>query len=133
MNTDPVIVIPTMMKNSGDCGIVCLKMLLGVHYDAVMAACPKRGKPQHNGLTARQMINVARRLGFALEYHTEPEDDAVGILDLDHELGVGHYVVYGKGTVYNPAQHEWWMDVEAFLRRGSEGKPWIVAGILQRR
>jgi len=113
----PLMVEPVMMKNIGDCGIVCLVMLTGKSYTEVMAACPKRGKPQHNGLSTRQLQNVAKKLGFPLERKTTWDDDDVGILDLDHESEAGHFVMFGKGTIYNPAQNEWWFDIESYLKQ----------------
>ncbi len=134
---NPVAFEPVFMKNSGDCGIVCLQMLLGKSYPEVFAACPKRGKPQHNGLTTRQMINVAARLGSKLDYfdvlkhpHWLDDEAGVGILDLDTtEVNeAGHYVMWAKGTIYDPAQDLYWTNLEAYLNKSKL----VVAGLLWR-
>lgn len=104
---------PRPQKRISDCAIVCLHMLLGRSYADVRAACP-RGHPEDQGLTRRQIQNVASRLGVHLVYTPgPPPDDAVGILDLDHDER-DHVVIYAKDTVYNPSTDEWWLDVEAF-------------------
>ena len=136
---EPVVFEAMPQKNSGDCAVVCLCMLLGRPYAEVFAACPKRGRPEWNGLSNRQIQNVAARLGHQLNYfdvtkHRAWLDDnaGVGILDLDHDKHEGHYVMWSKGTIYNPAQNEHWTDLDAFLaRRANEGR-YSVAGLLWR-
>jgi hypothetical protein len=130
VKNDPVVIEPMPMKNIGDCGIVCLAMLLGRPYADVLKASP--AKAQHVGLSTYQMRTVAKRLGVALAYTVNVDESAVGILDLDHEDGVGHYVLYAKDTIYNPAQNEWWTDVEAYLQRGCDGRPYVIAGLFAR-
>lgn len=125
--TEPVVFEPMPMKNLGDCGLVCMCMLLGVHYVDVLDACPKKGRPTLDGLGTRQMLNLAKRLGHRLHYHRlvpppwlELADmDLVGILDLDSTDKTddkGHYLMFFKGAVYNPAKNEIWTDVEAYCK-----------------
>lgn len=129
--TEPIVIEPTVMKSSSDCALCCLKMLLGVTYSEVLLAVPKKLQRTvaNTGLTTKQIINVAARLGHTLKYQTTaPEDDDVGILDLSRADG-GHVVMWLKGVIYNPADNELWTDDEAFLQRGQ----WIVDGFLWRR
>ena len=130
---------PTIMRNSGDCAIVCLKMLLGLNYDTVRAACPRRGDPSGTGMTTRQVQNVAKKLGTPLsllpggDYLNHPSlDDLAGILDLwrgGDEDGTGHMALYLKGIVFNPADGSIWLDDDAYLRHGR----WVVQGLLYRK
>lgn len=125
---EPIVIEPSMMLNIADCGIVCLKMLIGCSYADVFGACYRRPNPAHVGMSTRQMISVAKKLGVTLRFSKQVDEDGVGILDLDHADGEGHFVMYAKGTIYNPAQNEWWTDIESYLVRGE----WIVAGLLWR-
>lgn len=127
MQSEPVVIEPTRMHDVGDCAVACLAMLLGRPYVEVLAAAPKRFKTC-NGLTIRQMKNIAARFGQPLGYRPGmPEDDEVGILDLDR-VDDGHVVIYIKGAMYNPADGMIYTDVETYLRRGK----WTVDGFLWR-
>lgn len=125
--TDPVVIEPAMMRSIGDCGIVCLKMLLGVSYADVFRACP-RGNPLVNGLGTRQIMNIAARLRKPLRIVRDFEEDAVGIIIMAHSKDEGHAAMYGKGTIYDPAQGEWWLDVDAYLKHRS----YTICGLLVR-
>lgn len=138
----PLVIEPTMMKNSADCGIACLSMLLGKSYGEVTAVLPKRRRAvitANEGLDLRQMKMLATRLGWRLRYiHTQTEfhADSVGILSLWRPIAAdkptgnreGHYVIYAKETIYNPAEGLWWMDPESFFKT----RRWVVEGILVR-
>lgn len=121
----PLVIEPSVMKTDGDCAIVCLRMLLGRPYAEVRAACRRTT----GGLSTRQIQSVASRLGVRLAYTPgPPPDDAVGILDLDHDNGVGHYVIYVKDTVFDPSTGELWTDVEAYCAQ----EQYEIAGLLWR-
>jgi ABC-type bacteriocin/lantibiotic exporters, contain an N-terminal double-glycine peptidase domain len=136
------VIEPVNMKDSADCGVACLAMLLGKSYGAVCEALPKRRRNAivgEEGLNLRQMKLLATKLGSRLRYiHTQTEfhADSVGILclcrpaDPSKPTGKteGHYVVYAKETLYNPAEGLWWLDPETFLKT----RRWEVEGILVR-
>ena len=127
---DPIIIEPSTRRSDNDCAICCLKMLLGVDYSAITAAIPKRAKPSKNGLTVRQMRAVAKRLGFDLRSRsTPPEDDEIGILDLekDHDPD-GHVAMFARGLVYDSTLGLLYTDIGAYsLITG-----WTVIGFLWR-
>ena len=130
--TEPVVVQPVLMKDVGDCGICCLAMLLGVEYAAIVQAIPKRNrkKAQSDGLTIIQMCNVAKVFLTQLEYHDEPEEDAVGILFLERTVGEdAHAVMYMKGVLFHPGDGTIWTDMDAYLKRYN----WKMEGFLWRK
>lgn len=131
---EPFIIEPTMMKDSADCGICCLKMLLGVSYAEIITAIPKRHQKNitTTGVSIPLMVRVARRLGHVLEYHDEDfNPDYVGALDVVRIANEdeGHMVMYMSGVVYNPADGLLFTDLDTFLNRGK----WKVNGFLFRR
>ncbi len=83
---EPIFIEPVFQKDSGDCAICCLAMLLGKPYPDVIAACPKeyRGKPYvavKNGMTNWMMIAAAQVLGTTLSvYHRVDLLEDTGIL-----------------------------------------------------
>lgn len=130
--SEPVVIEPTMMKSGGDCAVCCLKMLLGVSYPEVVAAVSKKHQRtvHAEGLTTLQMMNVARKLGTPLDYLDAPDEDDIGILDLERpDSDEGHAVMYLRGVIFNPADGELWTDDDAFLQRGG----WTVVGFLRRK
>ncbi len=131
---EPFVVEPTVMKDSTDCLICCLRMLLGVGYAEIMSVLPKRcrGKVPRDGISITQAANIAKKLGFSVAYHDEDfNPDYVGILDVvrKHDENEGHAVLYMMGVVYNPADNLLFTDLETFLTRGQ----WKVNGFLFRR
>lgn len=118
-----------MQKDIWDCGVACLQMLLGKSYTDVRA-CIRQRHP--DGLSLRQMKNIAARLGHKMTYRTRVEDDDIGILHVQRPVVPGarrqdgHCVVYVRDTVYNPAQGQWWMDLDAYLK----STRYSVSGIL---
>lgn len=127
--THEFVLEPTVMKDTGDCSLCCLKMITERSYPDVFMAVPRRIQKTvtTDGMTTAQVILVARRLGVRLEYHDAPEEDDVGILDLERAED-GHMVMYLKGGIYNPADGLFYTDDSIFLARGG----WTVAGFLKR-
>jgi len=124
----PLVMEPVMQKFTWDCGIACLQMLTGQSYVDI------RKKIRYKmpvGLSLRELRSVSKRLGFPLSFSKEVDHDDVGILFLVHSLDPtdGHVVVFAKGTIYNPAQGQWWTDVDSYLAQTGYEK----RGILQRR
>ena len=124
----PLVIEPVMQKYTWDCGIVCLQMLTGAPYIEI------RKKIRYKmpvGMSLREMKSVSKRLGFPLSFSKEVDHDDVGILILTHSLNLtdAHAVMFAKGTIYNPAQGQWWMDVDSYLAQTGYEK----LGILQRK
>ena len=128
--SDPVVIDPIMQMDTADCGVACLAMILSAPYREVRIACPK--KVGSEGLSYRQMQNVAKRLGHSLTYTKLYDEEDIGILGLQRPSSDGtedHWVVYVKDTIYNPAQGQWWTDADAYLKESR----YTVDGILKRR
>ena len=104
-----------VQKEDWDCGVACLAMLLGRTYAEVRA----RIRKYPDGVSNRQMMRAAKALGQPVSHRPHVGDEDVGILDLERETDdrwEGHFAVYAKGTVYNPASGQWWMDLDTYLK-----------------
>ena len=129
--TEPTIIDPVVQRDVWDCGVSCLQMLLGRPYENIRS-CIREKRP--TGLSVRQMRSIAKKLGHTLTYSKTYQDDDIGIWDLQRQMldskeQEGHFVVYVKDTIYNPAQGQWWTDADAYLK---ESRYW-VEGILRRK
>ena len=130
--SDPVVIVPTPQLDTWDCGVACLQMLLGASYQEIRALIRAK-KP--DGLSVWQLRHIAASLERPLVYRAAVDDDDIGILDLERTVEgkasewEGHYAVYVKGTVYNPAQGQWWTDVGSYLKASR----YRIAGILKRK
>ena len=132
---EPVAFDPFMQKDASDCGVACLQMMTGLSYEQVLKACPRKAKQE--GLSNRQLLNVAKKLGFPLRYikTTEPGHH-VGILDLHRPADPanrkgeweGHFVMFMRNSLYNPAEGTVWTDVDTFLKT----RRWEPLGIFVR-
>lgn len=138
---EPIIIEPQTQKDAADCGVACLSMLCGVSFAAVMEALPARRRKliaNVEGMSIRQMRQVARKLGRPLRWIDEGTmpADSIGILGLSRPISKdvpggkreGHYVIYVRGTIYNPAENMWWMEADAFCKT----RRWEPEGILVR-
>ncbi len=117
--TAPPTFEPRRMKDEGDCWAACLEMLLDKPYSEVVAAGPKRGRPAEEGLTTRQIINVAKRLGATLKYTKteEPPYTGIGILALEPKPGFEgdeHVTLYANGMVYEVTNGLMYTDLGAY-------------------
>lgn len=119
--TEPFVIEPMMQKSTGDCGIVCLKMLIGCTYAQVFEALSKRAQKTAiaDGATVFQFIKAAKRLGVELEYHDADFDpDKLGILVLDRTVNDDqHQVLWLQGCLYNPADGLIYTDLETYLTK----------------
>lgn len=131
--TEPFVFEPTVMKSVGDCGICCLRMLLGVPYEAVLAALSKKAQRtvMQDGANVLVFCNAAKRLGFTLEYHDDDfNPDYVGVLVLERTVNDDkHMVMWSAGTIYNPADGLIYTDLETYLTKTL----YKVVGFLFRR
>lgn len=126
----PICFEPVVQKDSWDCGVACLRMLLGVSYADVRERIRYKNP---RGLSVREMKRIAKDLGHPLTERRsgEGETPGMGILVLAPRCGRGngHYVMAAKGAIYNPADNNIWTDRDAFFDRGQ----WKQAGVLLRR
>ena len=123
----PVIVQLVSMRDSADCAIASLAMLLGKTYAEVLAACRGSNITQE-GLSNYQFRAVARRLGYKLRYQRgAPDDDDIGALDLTRaDDDIRHVVLYLRGVVVDPrGAGELWSDVDAYVR----DRGWNIDGL----
>ena len=108
----PVVIDPTQQKETGDCVIASLAMLLGVPYSAVSAKAlefwPKSNK---SGLTVREAQRVihalAGRYFESVDARKTDLDDETGILFVKLP-GDYHAVALFEGVIYNPADGLLW-------------------------
>jgi hypothetical protein len=113
---------PVMQKDIADCSVACLVMLSGRSYRDVLAAFPKRARVGTEGVSDRQLMNAAKRLGCPLRYVRDGNlDGVVGILSLERVTEPGeepswHSVIVANGTIWNPAEGLLWPDIDAFFR-----------------
>lgn len=115
-----------MQKDIWDCGVACLAMLLGLPYPVVRSRIRYK-KPI--GLSSHEIRRVARVLGFPLRFSKEVDHEDIGIVVLERTGGDRHAVLYAKGTLYNPAQGEWWTDLSSYQERSRYRK---IIGIFKR-
>jgi hypothetical protein len=134
MSEEPVVIEPIIQKDVWDCGVCCLSMLLGVPYATVRAQIRYK---EPVGMSLREIRRVARSLGYSLRLSRTVDHEDIGVLILERQrvegvpkAGIeGHVVMYAKGTLYNPAQGDWWTDVDSYLKKSR----YRVVGILKRK
>lgn len=122
---EPLFIEPLFQKDSGDCAICCLVMLLGKTYPEVVRAAPhvyrnKPWDPVKDGMTNRMMIEAAQKLGTGLiQTHKFALDEDRGILTVrgvdTHKDKDCHAVLLTRGAIIDPADGRLWFDVEEFL------------------
>lgn len=137
---NPLTIQPVMMRDSWDCGVACLEMILAEPY-ATIRACIREKQPV--GLSTRQMLSIARRLGKPLRYTSTVRavlDPAhlpttVGILNLDRPIRdgarthEGHFAILLETVLYNPADGLIWTDLDAWL----VARRWAIHGLFTRK
>lgn len=130
---EPDVIDPRPQLGSSDCAVRCLSWLLGLSYETVLAAIPKRLNVKSNGLTEVQIVRTAKRLGCAVRpVSGEPDDDDLVMLDLFRKDGrryEGHVVLQLRGgNVLDPSSGLIFRDVETY---GAE-LGWKVQGYFVR-
>jgi ABC-type bacteriocin/lantibiotic exporter with double-glycine peptidase domain len=139
--TEPIVIQPSINKMGSDCAIACVEMLTGLPYQTVRDAVPRRYLKDLNngaGLSNRQLRNLAARLGFSLRYvkWDDVTSTMVGILDLQRLADPanpkgeweGHFLIFSKFTLYNPADGTIWTDPDAFFKT----RRWEPLGVFVR-
>lgn len=132
---------PHIQKDVADCGVACLAMLCGVSFETAMMSLPKtrrRAITNVEGMSVRQMCRAAKRMGRPLIWVAADKmaPDAIGIMGLSRPVdkskpggnAEGHYVIYVRGTIWNPADGMWWMEADAFFKT----RRWEPDGVLVR-
>jgi hypothetical protein len=124
--SEPLFVEPLFQKDSGDCAICCLVMLLGKTYPEVVRATPTVycGKPWNcvkGGMTNRMMIQTAAKLGTALiqirKFDLSEDTGILTVRDIKaHKDSDCHAVLLSKGLIIDPMDGRLWFDADDFLR-----------------
>jgi hypothetical protein len=134
--TEPVVINPVMMQDAGDCGVACLRMITGLTYAQVIAVFGNwKNNVMANGMSRRQLLHAAKRLGFPLRFiNTDEPGRMVGIIDLRRQPKPDedpdeHLAVIANGCLYNPAEGMLWTDIDAFLKT----RNWKVLGVYVRQ
>ena len=99
-----------VQRETHDCAIASLAMLLGRSYEDVLRATTVSDRMQgRTGLWTKTMQRIARRLGFVLRVRKLHDLEAYGIVRL-----YDHAVVLRSGLIINPADGCIW-DADAYL------------------
>jgi ABC-type bacteriocin/lantibiotic exporter with double-glycine peptidase domain len=130
---EPDVIDPRPQLGSSDCAVRALSWLLGLSYETVLAAIPKRVNVKSNGLTELQIVRAATRLGCVVRaVEGLPDDDDLVVLDLFRKNGrkyEGHVVLQLRGgNVLDPGSGLIFRDVETY---GAE-HGWTVQGYFVR-
>lgn len=127
---EPAVIEPVFQKSSSDCAVACLAMLLGVSYAEVLAATSKRAKVKATGMSDRQILATAKKLGMTIKHRTSPpEDDEFGMVYLQRGKDDGHVALHLRGGyIIDPADGLIFSDVAAFLL----AKDWTIKGFYWR-
>lgn len=129
MSELPIAFEPTRQKTQGDCAVACLKMLLEVDYLAAVAAFPKRANVVRTGVSDKQMIAAAKKLGHRIKLVRDGDlSEVVGVLVVRRGKTHWHDVMLAKGCVYDPDTNLFWTDVAAFLTSAE----YTVCGVFMR-
>lgn len=134
---EPVVLQPVMQQDIADCGVACLVMMTGLSYAQVLAAFSKRAKVSSNGMSRRQLMRAAKKLGFPLRFVKNGDlSNMVGIADLQRYANPDnpaegyeeHLVIVAKGVLYNPAEGLLWTDIDSYFKT----RRWVPLGMYVR-
>lgn len=103
-----------LQRGKRDCLVACLASLLGLPYEETLIAAGRTDQRVWvRGLSPKEAIRVAKRLGTVLVYKDPPNEDELdeaqgilGITVLDEETGVqmSHSVVLSNGLIFDPQE-----------------------------
>jgi hypothetical protein len=116
---EPVALEPIMQLGTHDCGVAGIAMLLGVPYVAIAGALPQRKRVYREGMSTRQMVNLAKSLGRKVKVlKTVDLSDDFGILQVENDKEEhGHAAMLWRGLIVDPASGFIW-DSTVWLERG---------------
>jgi hypothetical protein len=102
---------PAVRQQGNDCAVVALATYLGFTYEAVLVALVRAADvPGNEGLTHRQILATATRLGAPLRYRKRIRlDTDFCILDFPE-----HVAMLRRGLLWEPDGVVW--DVHDYLR-----------------
>lgn len=113
----PIFIEPVLAKEGADCTIACLAMWTGRAYQEVVSLCPPKAPVR--GMYIKDVVAVAAQLGTTLirkrRFDLHEDDGLLTLIPLPPNT-IQHIVVLVNGTVVDPYNGRWWLDVEAFLR-----------------
>lgn len=116
----PAVIDPIMQKESGDCVLACVAMVLGVSYQEVSKkALDLFNRPHHVGLGTQDTQKLAHALVGrrfeSLRPHTDHDyGDETGILFVKIPKVSEHAIVLFEGSVYDPSDGLFW-NLHAYL------------------
>ena len=120
---EPVFIELDIQRESGDCCIACLKMLIGKTYPEVITAAPAGS--HKSGMTCKAMIAAAATLDVTLRLRRKFDiDEDTGLLSLNPEPKYNpghikrdeHLVLLLKGMIYDAYNGRLWLSTEAYLK-----------------
>lgn len=122
---EPIFIEPIFQKDSGDCAICSLAMLLGKPYVSIVEAAPtqylgRKYRPVKEGLTGKMMIEIAAKFGARLvmrrKYQLDEDTGILTVLKANVRKPTStHAVVLAKGTIIDPVDARFWPDADIFL------------------
>lgn len=120
---EPVFIELSVQRESGDCAVACLHMLIGKSYQEIVFAAPP--KAHKHGMTCREMIATAAKLDVQMRMRRKfDQNEDTGILSLnpDPKYNTGHIkrdehvVLLLSGMVYDAYNGRLWSDTDTFLK-----------------
>ncbi len=111
MAPGPCVLALQTQRHARDCGIACLAMLLGLSYEDVLLAAPYQA--MHCGMSTRQILLTAKRLGFQLRVvRTFDLEEDTGLLRVGkRKWKTDHLVMLKAGHVFDTDAVIWEVDV----------------------
>lgn len=113
----PICIEPALAKEGADCTIACLQMWTGRPYQEIVALSPLHAHTR--GMYIKDVVKVARAIGHtfrrARRFDLSEDDGLLTLIPVPPNT-IQHIVVLVNGTIMDPYNGRWWLDVEAFLR-----------------
>ncbi len=119
---EPVFFEPMVQKESGDCGISCLAMLLGKSYQEIIQYAPVNAHKK--GMSMQAIRDTAAKLGTPLRLRRKIDlKEDIGILGLlpdpTHNGKTRrdeHVALLIEGHIYDTYVGRLWLDVDTYLQ-----------------
>lgn len=106
-----------LQRTRWDCGVACLASYLCQPYEEVLRVASTTIKGIEHGLTAKEMIRVAKKFDVELRRRVRgiDLDESQGILGFRIGQG-GHVVVLSNGLIFDPDESGMVWDAETYVR-----------------
>ena len=112
----PIFIEPTLAKEGADCTIACLAMWAGRGYSEVLPLCPTGAHVK--GMYVKDIVAVAEKMGVFFKrtrrFNIQEDDGILTLIPLPPNK-IQHVVILVNGTVMDPYNGRWWLDVDAFM------------------